>query len=203
MAEKETKGIIARAPVLTLFIIFISVLSFINVKMSSFFIFDRAELMRGEIWRLFTSHFVHFSKDHLVYNLLAFGTFGWIVERRNHLHFGLMYMLMAPIISSSLFILKPGMGYYGGLSGMACGFIFYCALLGAGGSGPWRTISKLIIIFIPAKIILEVYYSASILPYWGGQVFVTMPVSHAAGIAVAFLFYTTITARAFLCRYEA
>lgn len=189
MAEKESKSIMAGLPILTLLILFASVLSFISPEIGSMFIFDRNAILQGEVWRLFSSHFVHFTGTHLAYNLLAFGAAGWIVERKSYLHFGLLYVLMALIINTSLLILKPAMSYYGGLSGMACGFIFYCALVRAGSSRSWRTICKLIIFFLPIKVALEVYNSASILPYWGQQTFVIMPISHATGIVVALLFY--------------
>ena len=101
---------------------------------------------------------------------------------------------MAFIIGTALFILKPAMTYYGGLSGLACGFIFYCALLGVAASNPRRKISKLIIFFLPIKILLESYNNASILPYWGQQTFVIMPVSHITGIVVALLFYFVLKA---------
>jgi hypothetical protein len=123
---------------------------------------------------------------------LAFGIAGWIVERKCSLHFAFLSVLMGFVISSSLFILKPTMTYYGGLSGLACGSLFYSALFGAEESGPWRIISKLIIFFLPIKISLEVYSSNSILPYWGQQNFVTMPASHVTGLVVALLFYVAV-----------
>jgi rhomboid family GlyGly-CTERM serine protease len=192
MAEKEPQNIMTGLPILTLLILFVSALSFISPEIASVFIFDRKAVLQGEVWRLLSSHFVHFNDTHLAYNMLAFGVAGWIVERKSYLHFAILYVLMALVISSSLFILKPTMSYYGGLSGMACGSIFYCALLGVGEPGHWRTISKLIIFFLPIKIALEVYNSASILPYWGQQPFVTMPISHITGIIVALLFYVAV-----------
>jgi rhomboid family GlyGly-CTERM serine protease len=192
MAEKDPQKIMAIFPILTIIFLLVSAVSYIFPEIASVLIFDRNAVLQGQIWRLFSSHFVHFNGTHLVYNLLAFGTAGWIVEKKCFLHFSLLSVLMALVISSSLFILKPTMTYYGGLSGLACGFIFYCALLGTEEPGPWRTIGKLIIFFLPIKIALEFYFSASILPYWRQQEFVTMPASHVTGIAVALLFYVAV-----------
>ncbi len=192
MAEKIQKSIIKDLPIFTPVILFVSMLSFFSPEVASMLIFNRTTVAQGELWRLFSSHFVHFTNTHLAYNLLAFGVAGWIVERKSHFHFCLLYMLMTLAISLALFVLKPSMNYYGGLSGIACGFIFYCALLGAGESGPWKTISKLVIFILPIKIIIEIYSKASILPHWGQEAFVTMPTSHLAGIAVAFLFYSFV-----------
>jgi rhomboid family GlyGly-CTERM serine protease len=192
MAAKKPHKITTGFPILTALILLVSAVSYFSPEIASAFIFDRNAVLHGEIWRLLSSHFVHFNATHLVYNLLAFGAAGWILERKNHLHYALLVAFMALAISSSLCILQPGMLYYGGLSGLACGSILYCALLGIEESGPWRTISKLIICFLAIKISLEAYSSTSILPYWGQQDFVTMPISHMTGIAAAFLFYVAV-----------
>jgi ammonia channel protein AmtB len=39
------------------------------------------------------------------------------------------------------------------------------------------------------KVGLEIYNNGSILPYWGAQDFVPIPLSHIIGILTAFLFY--------------
>jgi rhomboid family GlyGly-CTERM serine protease len=189
MAEKKSQSIKVRYPIFTLLILSVSVLSFFSPKISLMLIFDRSAVIQGEVWRMFSSHFVHFTDMQLVYNLLVFSIAGWIIERKSHLHFVFLYISMALVISITLFILKPAMIYYGGLSGLACGFIFYCALLGITEPGPWRIICKLIVFFLPIKILLELYNSASILPYWGQQTFVIMPISHISGTVVALLFY--------------
>lgn len=189
MGEKKSQGIKTRYPILTLLILSVSAVSFISSKITLMFVFDRTALIQGELWRLFTSHFVHFTIVQLGYNLLVFGIAGSIVERKSRLHFGILFTVMALVISATLFILKPAMIYYGGLSGLACGFIFYCALLGITEAGPWEIISKLIIFILPIKIFFEMYNTASILPYWGQQNFVIMPISHITGVVVSLVFY--------------
>ena len=189
MAEKKPKKITKGLPILTILILFVSVLSFVFPAIASVLIFDRNAVAQGEVWRFFSCHLVHFTETHLAYNLLAFGVAGWIIERRSYFHFVSLNVLMGLAISISLFILKPAMIYYGGLSGMACGSIFYWALLGAEEPGPLKTICKLMIFFLPVKITMEIFNNASILPYSGQPEFVPMPASHIAGTAVALLFY--------------
>jgi len=53
----------------------------------------------------------------------------------------------------------------------------------------WKLICRFITIGLPVKIAFEIYSNASVLPYWGHQPFVIMPVSHVMGVATAFLFY--------------
>ncbi|MHC4560373.1 MAG: rhombosortase [Planctomycetota bacterium] len=192
MGKKPLKSLFSHVPIVTLLVLFASVLSFVSSQISSVFIFDRNAAVNGEVWRLLTAHFVHFTPVHLAYNLLIFGVVGSIVEKKSSRRFGLLCVLMAFFISTSLFILRPAMGYYGGLSGMACGSIYYCALLGARKPHPWRTVCTLIIFLLPIKIVLEVYNDGSILPYGGQQPFVTMPISHIIGIVVAVLFYLAV-----------
>ena len=193
MDEKEPQRITAGLPILTAIVSLISVLSFLFPEIASVLIFDRDAVLRGEVWRVLSCHCVHFTATHLAYNLAAFGVAGWIVERKGYPLFGLLYVLTASVISTSLLILKPAMTYYGGLSGIACGIIFYGALVRAKEPGPWRRMCQFIVICLPVKIAIELCSSASILPYWGQQRFVLMPMSHAAGIGVAFLFFVVVT----------
>jgi rhomboid family GlyGly-CTERM serine protease len=195
MAEKESPGRMTNCPIITPAVCIVSVVTYFGPAAAAMFVFDRSAVLQGEIWRLFTSHFVHFTGMQLIYNLLIFGTAGWIVEQKNRLHFALLCIFMSLVISTMLFLLKPAMIYYGGLSGLACGFIFYCALLGMAEPGPWRVICKLTAIILPVKIILEIYNSSSILPYWGPQKFIAMPTSHISGTVVALLFYFALRYR--------
>lgn len=192
MVEKNAKSIVKSFPLLTTLVLFTSGLCFVFPGIGSVSIFDRNAVLQGEVWRLVSSHFVHFTGTHLAYNLTVFAVVGWLVERERHLYFAILFVSMAMVISGSLFILRPAMIYYGGLSGIACGFIYYYSLVQVTKSGHWKMICKSIILLLPLKIFIEIYNNASTLPYWGNQAFVLMPLSHVSGIAVALLFYFTI-----------
>lgn len=176
-------------PIFTFVIILASLLSSILPEFSPLLIFDRNALVRGEIWRILTCHFVHFSSIHLAYNLFAFGVAGYVIEKKNYPHLGRLFFLLALAISISLFVLKPNMEYYGGLSGIACGTIYYVALMGIRETGPWKKICLLILLFLPIKIGIETYLSISVLPYLEHQSFVPIQTSHIIGCLVAVLFY--------------
>lgn len=177
-----------RLPILTFSIVFICIVSFVFSKIASVLIFDRNAILNGEIWRLLSSHCVHLTINHLVYNLFVFVIAGWIVENKSYYHLLFLYILMAFGIGLVLLILKPDMIYYGGLSGIACGLIYYSALLKME-EASWRIVCQLITICLPVKIAIELYCNASVLPYWGHQPFIIMPISHVMGVAMAFLFY--------------
>jgi len=186
--DNRPKGIKSRFPIWTCFILGLSIISYALPQVSSILIYDRVAIFKGEIWRLFTSHLVHFTTLHLFYNLMAFGVAGWIIEYRGYQHFVLLCLLMAFFIGVFLMVMKPDLIYYGGLSGLASGSIYYLALFGLRESQPWRLMCIVTLFFVPIKILLEIDMSQSILAHSGP--FTLMPLSHIIGCLVAlFLFF--------------
>jgi rhomboid family GlyGly-CTERM serine protease len=189
MDEKTAKDIIPLIPIHTICVLVLCIaLSKVNA-LASLFVYDREAIFRGELWRLVTSHFVHFSDLHLIYNIFVFGIVGWIVEYKGFKFFKLLWVLMACSISATLLLIKPDMIYFGGLSGMACGYILYCSLLCLREPSPWRNISIFAIILLFVKIILETYNKGSVLPYLGVQTFIPMPLSHTVGSLTALIIF--------------
>ena len=184
------KGIKSRFPIWTSFILGLSIISYALPQVSSILIYDRVAIFQGEIWRLFSSHLAHFTTLHLFYNLIAFGVAGWIIEYKGYQHFMLLSLLMAFFISVFLMVMKPNMLYYGGLSGLASGSIYYLALFGLRESQPWRFICIITLFFIPIKILLEIDLNQSILADSGH--FTLMPLSHIIGCLVALLLFFAI-----------
>ncbi len=180
---------ISRIPINTICVLALCIVSSKVNALASLFVYDREAILRGELWRLITSHFVHFGNMHLIYNLLVFGIIGWIIEYKKYQYLKLLFFLMACSISTTLLVFEPNMIYYGGLSGIACGSIIYCSLLYLHNPPPWRTISILSIIFLLVKISLEIYTNGSLLPYWGTQGFIPVPLSHIAGSLTAFMLF--------------
>ncbi|UCD78711.1 MAG: rhombosortase [Desulfobacterales bacterium] len=192
MDETETKSMISRVPIYTICVIALCIVSSKIDALAALFVYDIEAIFKGEIWRLITSHFVHFGAMHLIYNTVAFGITGWIIEYKGYGYFKLLCLLMACSISITLIVFKPDMIYFGGLSGVACGSIIYCSLLCLREPSPWPTASILTIIFLFVKISLEIYNNGSLLPYGGTQGFVPVPLSHIVGsITAFFLFFLT------------
>jgi rhomboid family GlyGly-CTERM serine protease len=189
MDEKETKSIISRVPIYTICVIALCIASSKIDALTALFVYDVEAIFKGEIWRLITSHFVHFGNMHLIYNTVVFGIIGWIIEYKGYGYFKLLCLLMACSISAALIVLKPGMIYFGGLSGIVCGSVIYCSFQCLREPSPWRTIAILTIIFLFVKISLEVYINGSLLPYGEKMSFVPMPLSHTVGIFTASILY--------------
>jgi len=173
-------------PFLTIFLLVGAIISYLSTEVSSFFVYDRAAIINGEFWRLFTGHLVHFNISHLLYDLSAFSLIGWIVESKGYRYFSFLITLMALAIGIFLIVLKTGMAYYGGISGLACGSLIYLALLGLGDEKPWHLLCCLILFIVPIKFFFEGYLGGSILPYSNHSLpFVTIWEAHVVGSVVA------------------
>jgi len=72
---------------------------------------------------------------------------------------------------------------------MACGSIFYGALMGASEVAAGRKVCLLVLLFLFLKIGVEIFRGDSVLPYWGTQAFIPAPLSHVAGVTAAFCLY--------------
>lgn len=176
---------IRRLPIFTICVIALSILASRMDALAALLVYDIDAIHKGEIWRLITSHLVHFGAMHLIYNALAFGITGWIIESKGYRCFKRACLCMAFSIGVALMVFKPGMIYFGGLSGVACGAIMYGALLCLREKSPWPTASRLTIVFLLVKIILEINYNGSLLPYGGPQIFVSVPLTHLVGSITA------------------
>jgi rhomboid family GlyGly-CTERM serine protease len=87
----------------------------------------------GEIWRLWTGHWVHFSVSHLVWNLTVLFAAGAWLER---VWPGVLLrhaLVAVPVIGAAVLVFEPGLQAYGGLSGLATGVVVLLAL------HQWRT----------------------------------------------------------------
>jgi GlpG protein len=85
---------------------------------------DLREIQSGEIWRLVTPIFLHFTLLHFVFNLFMLFQFGALIETlRGPLRFALMVLAMA-VISNLAQYLARGPGF-GGMSGVVYGLFGY------------------------------------------------------------------------------
>jgi rhomboid family GlyGly-CTERM serine protease len=80
--------------------------------------YDRVAIAHGALWRLVTSHFVHWSGEHLFWDGLALGLLGWMCERERVPRLLSAIGAAAVLIPLSLWIAEPQMTTYRGLSGI-------------------------------------------------------------------------------------
>ncbi len=72
----------------------------------------------SDLWRFVTSHWVHWSPEHLVWSGGAFLVLGMVCERRGRRRFLVTTLASAIAIPIALRIFQPGLLSYGGLSGI-------------------------------------------------------------------------------------
>lgn len=178
-----------RLPVLTLLIIGGGVVIAMFPGWSAWLVYDRSAILSGEIWRMFTGHWVHFSTPHLVYDLLALGIAGWIIEAQRLPYFGWIFALTPWLTSAVLLLFEPQMKLFGGLSALATTLIVYLALFGLHNAAPWRWVCLAILLGFIGKILFEITTGRMILVTVENTSTVVSVTSHIAGAATALMFY--------------
>jgi rhomboid family GlyGly-CTERM serine protease len=90
--------------------------------------YGRGPIEAGELWRLITGHFVHWSPGHLVWDLGTFLVLGAACEMRSRKRFSACLVGSVIAISGAIWLLLPQLEIYAGLSGIDSALF---ALLGA------------------------------------------------------------------------
>ncbi|OUR59805.1 rhombosortase [Colwellia sp. 39_35_sub15_T18] len=113
----------------------IAILAFILERMigntfTDFFVYQKQLLGQGEIWRLFTGHFLHTNNYHLLLNLAALIML-WLLHGRfySKSNYIALFLLAALITSLGLYYFSPHLTQYVGLSGVLHGVFVFGALM--------------------------------------------------------------------------
>jgi len=80
--------------------------------------YQRDLIAAGELWRLITGHFVHWSHSHLVWDLCTFLALGAACELWSRRRLLVCLLVSAVAIPGVLWLLQPELEIYGGLSGI-------------------------------------------------------------------------------------
>jgi rhomboid family GlyGly-CTERM serine protease len=107
-----------RLPVASLLLVVFAVAVNVVPGVADWLQFDRHAVARGELWRLVTSHFVHWSGNHLFWDTLALGMLGGLCERDRVQPFLRCVAVSAVLIPLTLWFAAPQMAMYRGLSGI-------------------------------------------------------------------------------------
>jgi rhomboid family GlyGly-CTERM serine protease len=93
-------------------------------------IYDRASLARGEWWRVWTGHLVHFGWLHWLADAGLLFILGWLLEAKHPRFSRTGLVVMPAFISAVGYWLDPTMMRYGGLSAVNLGLLLFLALQG-------------------------------------------------------------------------
>ncbi|MFC1495243.1 rhombosortase [Thermodesulfobacteriota bacterium] len=166
---------------LTIFIAGFAIILYCFPRLSSLFIYDRQAILNGELWRLLTAPFVHFSGSHLFWNVLIFSMAGFAINVSKFPGFWIVCGISIALPGLIFLLAVPDMGYYGGLSGLATGaaaYYCFCSLFKAKRKkGIWLVI--LVVMFI--KIIVEATLNESIFAHAEEVSFRVLPAAHIVG----------------------
>lgn len=102
MARQEEMKDLIQVP--KLFVFGISIIAYCFPRLSDLLVYDRQAILSGELWRLLTAPFAHFSASHILWDILVFGSAGFAIETERYRGFWMVCILSA-IIPSLVFLL--------------------------------------------------------------------------------------------------
>lgn len=175
----------ARFPVVTVAVAAGSLALFLLPGAADLFVYDRARVLDGEIWRLVTGHAVHFSPSHAGWNIALFAVAGAWLERAHRARY--LWLIGVTVLASSLWFLAamPEMTRYGGLSGVVSAMVVFLSLSEMRRGGFARAIWVTILLLFAAKIGYEIVIGAALFAAPGATPFQVAPAAHIIGAAVA------------------
>ena len=150
------------------------------------FICTRDGILDGEYWRMFTGHFVHFTRSHMVTNLAALGILLMIMQRSSRWQLFWLGLATPIVLGATLYLARPELAAYGGLSGwIAALFMTVAAERALSRTWTGHFFRVGIVLFI-AKLVIEFSLGRSLMTDLGHGVLVE-PAAHAIGAGVAIL----------------
>lgn len=143
-------------PWLTLTVVATAAAVFCAGGLSDLLVYDRQLVISGEWWRPATAFLVHFSADHLQWNLAVLAAAGMLAERRGRRRFALVLALSAVLPGFYYLTFDPACGRFGGLSGIVTGIVVWLGMTEVRGGKPGQSLAGLaLLVVVVGKIVLE------------------------------------------------
>jgi rhomboid family GlyGly-CTERM serine protease len=143
---------------------------------------DRAAVARGEVWRLLTGHWTHWTLDHLLWDALTFLLLAALCETRISRRALLIAVAgSALLISAGVWVALPGLSSYRGLSGIDSAlFVLLAVALLRRESGAAAALAGVAVLLFLAKAAWEVGTGSTLFIDAAGS-FVPVPLAHLLG----------------------
>lgn len=153
-------------------------------------IYNREAILAGEVWRLITGHFVHCDLSHLTWNVIALLSLGFLLERRVGEKLMTVTILSCIGVSAWLWLFKPDLANYCGLSGMLNGLlVVLLAIL-------WQETKSPIVPLIALSAILKISFeSMTGQALFANPCWEAVPGAHGAGIVAGVIYLFTAVLR--------
>ena len=124
---------------------------------------DRAAVLDGELWRLWTGHLVHGSAQHLAWNVGALVGLGFLFERALGSYVTGLVIVGGALVGGGVLVLQPEIDTYLGLSGVLNTIWVGGAVIAARGDrGFMRAVYFAAVVAGLAKILFEAWTGISI-----------------------------------------
>lgn len=153
---------------------------------------DRDAAAGGQVWRLLTWHWCHWTGEHLFWDVLTFAVLGALCEVTDRRQFGLCLLLASIAVSVAVRLFHPELQACRGLSGIdsalfACAAVTFCRESRRSGEGVKALAGLVLLGLFAAKLGVECWIGQAVFADMGG--IRPLPVAHLAGavsgIAVA------------------
>lgn len=152
-------------------------------------VYERGAVHDGQLWRLLTGSWVHFTASHLALNAAALAAVGLILERRGCARFALLCLIGAASAGIAVHVASPELARYGGLSGVVTAAFVYLALRGIAEPSSARWLYALLAAALACKLSWEL--AGGRLPFALPEdgSFAAAPMSHVGGALAGSLFF--------------
>lgn len=151
--------------------------------------YERVAVLRGELWRLWTGHVVHYGASHLAWNLAVFVPAGVWLERLAPVRLRWLLVVAPVAIGGALLAVDASLARYAGLSGVATGVVALLALTKLGTTGSdvffWRAVLGLVAL----KIAVEGFGAQPLFAVFDLPGVRTVPLAHGVGAGAAGLLW--------------
>lgn len=182
-----------KIPVVTISLGVLAFILFLSKENSGFLQYDRTAIAKGEIWRLLTSHWIHWSFEHFLWCTITFLCLGAICEHFSRKGYVAVLCISSLLIPLALWGAAPEMVIYRGLSGLASGLFVFGAIMLMKKMHEERNPSGFFLVAFSVaafigKILFE-YINDAALFVNRGDLFVPVPLAHLVGGAVGLMMF--------------
>lgn len=142
------------------------------------FLLEREALGHGEVWRLWTGHFVHHTVAHFVFDVGVAAFLLLLVKRP------LAWLVLPPVVGGIVLLARPDLVSYAGLSGVLHGLTLLAgAAILREGVGFERIAAGALLIGVCAKAVFEAALGVSVFSGGFDMGAETIYLAHLAGVA--------------------
>lgn len=183
MEPSSLKAFLLKHWVIVAAVLSVAALALCPLGVREALLLQRNALLRGEFWRLWTGHWVHFGSSHLLWDLSSFAAAGlWLGALGARRVNWLVLAVVAPLLGGGLLVVERQLEIYGGLSGLVCA---QCAALAVLlWKGNRRAVALMLAAVLLAKLCLDFFQGQALFARFEAEEIRTVPWAHLLGICL-------------------